>query len=54
MFTLIRVEHVTTLQHISRKCWGVLAKFYLEEAENRVETDIQLMDQYLQGGSGVG
>jgi hypothetical protein len=44
-----RVEHVKTLQHNSRKCWASLAKVYLDEAENRIETDIQLMDQYLQG-----
>jgi phage shock protein A len=49
-----RVEHVKTLQHNSRKFWTALAKMYLDEAENRIETDIQLMDQYLQGRSGVG
>jgi hypothetical protein len=49
-----RVEHVKTLQHNNRKCWASLAKLYLDEAENRIETDIQLMDQYLQGRSGVG
>jgi hypothetical protein len=42
-----RVEHVKTLQHNSRKCWASLAKAYLDEAENRIETDIQLMDHYL-------
>jgi predicted transcriptional regulator len=49
-----RVEHVKTLQHNSRKFWAALAKLYLDEAENRIETDIQLMDQYLQGRSGAG
>jgi hypothetical protein len=49
-----RVEHVKTLQHNSRKCWAALAKMYLDEAENIIETDIRLMDQYLQGRSGVG
>jgi hypothetical protein len=48
-----RVEHVKTLQHNSRKWWASLAKLYLEEVENRIETDTQLMDQYLQGRSGV-
>jgi hypothetical protein len=49
-----RLEHVKTLQHNSRKCWASLEKLYLYEAENRIETDTQLMDQYLQGRSGVG
>jgi uncharacterized protein with von Willebrand factor type A (vWA) domain len=49
-----RVEHVKTLQYNSRKCWASLAKLYLDEAENRIETDTQLMDQYLQGRLGVG
>jgi phage shock protein A len=49
-----QVEHVKTLQHNSRKCWATLAKLYLDEAKNRIEMDIQLMDQYLQGRSGVG
>jgi hypothetical protein len=48
-----RVVHVKTLQHSSRKCWAALAKIYRDEAENRIETDIQLMDQYLQGRSVV-
>jgi hypothetical protein len=48
-----RVEHVKTLQHNSRKCWAALTKMYLDEAANRIETDIQIMDQYLQGRSGV-
>jgi archaellum component FlaC len=43
-----RLEDVNTLQHNSRKCWAALAKMYLDEAENRIETDTQLMDQYLQ------
>jgi archaellum component FlaC len=49
-----QVEHVKTLQHNSRKCWAELAQMYLDEADNRTETDIQLMDQYIQGRSGVG
>jgi archaellum component FlaC len=49
-----RLEHVQTLQHNSRKCWASLAKLYFDEAENRIETDTQLMDQYLQGRVGVG
>jgi hypothetical protein len=48
------VEHVKTLHHNSRKFWAALAKLYLDEAENRTETDIQIIDQYLQGLSGVG
>jgi hypothetical protein len=49
-----RVEHVKKLQHNSRKCWAALKKMYLDEAANSIETDIQLMDQYLQGRAGVG
>jgi hypothetical protein len=49
-----RLEHIKTLQHNSRKCRSALAKMYLDEAENRIETDIQLTDQYLQGRSGIG
>jgi hypothetical protein len=49
-----RVEHVKTLKHDSRKCWETLAKMYHDEAANRIETGIQLMDQYLQERSGVG
>jgi DNA repair exonuclease SbcCD ATPase subunit len=49
-----QVEHVKTLQHKIRKCWAALVKMYLDEAANRIERDIQLMDQYLQGRSGVG
>jgi DNA repair exonuclease SbcCD ATPase subunit len=49
-----RLEHVKTLQHSSRKCWTSLAKWYLDEAGNRIEKDTQLMDQYLQGRAGVG
>jgi uncharacterized protein with von Willebrand factor type A (vWA) domain len=49
-----RVEHVKKLQHNMIKFWASLAKLHLDEAENRIETDIQLMDQYLQGCSGVG
>jgi hypothetical protein len=50
-----RVEPIRTLQHNNiRNCWEALAKMYLDEAANRIETDIQLMDQYLQGRSGVG
>jgi hypothetical protein len=48
-----QVIHVKTLQHNSRKCWATLAKMYMDEAENRIETNIQLMDQYLQGRTGV-
>jgi archaellum component FlaC len=46
-----RVEHIKTLKHNSRKCWASLAKVY---HENRIKTDIQLMDQYLQRRSCVG
>jgi hypothetical protein len=49
-----QVEHIKILQHNSRKCWAALTKMYLDETENRIETDIQLMDQYLQRHSGVG
>jgi hypothetical protein len=49
-----QLENVKILQHNSRKCWASLAKLYLDEAENRIETDTQLMDQYLQGRVGVG
>jgi hypothetical protein len=51
-----RVEHVKTLQHNSRKCWASLEKIYLDKAEHIIETDtqLQLMDQYLQKCSGVG
>jgi predicted RNase H-like nuclease (RuvC/YqgF family) len=49
-----RVEHVKKMQHNSRKFWAALAKIYLDEAENIIETDIELMDQNLQGRSGVG
>jgi hypothetical protein len=48
-----RVELIKTLQHNSRKCWAALAKIYLDETANIIETDIQLMDRYLQGRSGV-
>jgi hypothetical protein len=36
-----RREHVQTLQHNSRKCWSLLVKLYLDEAENRIERDTQ-------------
>jgi hypothetical protein len=49
-----QLEHIQTLQHISRKCWASLEIFYLDEAEHIIETDTQLMDQYLQGRVGVG
>jgi archaellum component FlaC len=49
-----RLEHIKTLQHNSRKYWATLANMYLDEAENRIETDTQLIDQYLQGRLGVG
>jgi hypothetical protein len=49
-----RREHIQTLQHNSQKCWASLAKLYLDEAENRIETDTHLLDQYLQGRVGVG
>jgi hypothetical protein len=49
-----RVEHVRTLQYNSRKFWASLAKLYLDDAENRIETDTQLMDQYLQERVGIG
>jgi DNA repair exonuclease SbcCD ATPase subunit len=49
-----RVEPIKTLQHNIRKCWAALAKMYLNEAKNIIETEIQLIDQYLQGRSGIG
>jgi predicted nucleic acid-binding Zn-ribbon protein len=49
-----RREHIKTLQHNSRQCWASLAKLYLDEAENRIETDTHLLEQHLQGRVGVG
>jgi hypothetical protein len=49
-----RREHIQTLQHKIRQCWASLAKLYLDEAENRIERDTHLLDQYLQGRVGVG
>jgi hypothetical protein len=49
-----RREHIKTLQHSSRKCWASLAKLYLDEADNIIETDTHLLEQYLQGRVGVG
>jgi hypothetical protein len=48
-----QLEHVQALQHKSIKCWALLAKLYLDIAENRIETDTQLMDQYLHGRVGI-
>jgi hypothetical protein len=47
-------EHIQTLQHNIRKCWASLAKLYLDEAENRIETNTHLLEQYLQGRAAVG
>jgi hypothetical protein len=49
-----RQEHIQTLQHNIRQLWASLAKLYLDEAENRIERDAHLLDQYLQGRVGVG
>jgi archaellum component FlaC len=49
-----RREHIQTLQHNIRKCGSLLAKLYLDEAENRIESDTHLLDQYLQGRVGSG
>jgi hypothetical protein len=49
-----RQEHIQTLQHNIRKCWAPLAKLYLDEAENIIERDTHLLDQYLQGHVGIG
>jgi hypothetical protein len=49
-----QLEHIQTLHHNSRKCWTLLARLYVDEAENRIERDTQLMDQYLQGRLSVG
>jgi hypothetical protein len=49
MQRLEQLEPLKTLQHNSRKYWAPVEKLYLDEAENRIETDRQLMDQYLQG-----
>jgi hypothetical protein len=37
-----RREHIQTFKHNSRQCWASLAKLYLDEAENRIETDNEL------------
>jgi hypothetical protein len=49
-----RGEPIHTLQHNSCQCWASLAKLYLDEAENRFNTDTHLLEQYLQGRVGVG
>jgi hypothetical protein len=49
-----RREHIQTLQHNSWQCWVSLAKLYLDEAENRIETDTHLLEQYSQVRVGVG
>jgi hypothetical protein len=46
-------EHIQTLQHNSRQCWALLAKLHLDKAENRINTDMHLLEQYLQGRIGV-
>jgi hypothetical protein len=33
---------------------GVIGKLYLNEADNRIETDTHLLEQYLQGRISVG
>jgi hypothetical protein len=49
-----RQEHIHTLQHNSQQCWASLANLHLDEAENIIETDTHLLEQYLQGRVGVG
>jgi predicted nucleic acid-binding Zn-ribbon protein len=49
-----RREHIQTLQHSIRQCWASLAKPYLDEAENRLNMDTHLLEQYLQSRVGVG
>jgi hypothetical protein len=47
-------EHIQTLHHNSLQCWASLAKLYLDKAENRINTDTHLLEQYLQGRVSVG
>jgi archaellum component FlaC len=49
-----RREHIQTLQHNIMKLWASLENIYFDEAENRIERDTHLLDQYLQGRVGVG
>jgi hypothetical protein len=46
--------NIAAQQHNSRQCWASLAKLYLDEAENRINMDTHLLEQYLQGRFGVG
>jgi hypothetical protein len=49
-----RRKHGQTFQYNILQCWASLAKLYLDEAENRLNTDTHLLEQYLQGRVGVG